>query len=381
MKIAILSDVYRPVINGVVNHVSLLKKYLEAWGEQVWLFVPGSKGKGLDEENVISIPGIPIADTGYHLSISLDQRSRRILRQVDVIHVHHPFISGSIGLTYARRHDIPLIFTNHTRYDLYVQQYLPLLPDALSDSALQTYFQLFSQRCSALIAPSPGIERMMRDWGVHSKVMMIPNGIELDRFTVPSGEITRETVGFEPDAVVAIYVGRMSGEKRVERLLRVFSDLFDENEQLRLLLVGGGPDLAEYRNMANQLRITEKVHFTGSVSYESIPDYLLLSDIFCSASVSEVHPLTFIEAAAAGLALVGVDSPGVSDVIEDGVSGFLARESDLSFGLRVLRLAEDKKCCKMMGQEAQRSSQQFSAHATARQVLQLYGDVADLSGT
>lgn len=63
--------------------------------------MPGSQESVSDEPNIVRIPGIPIADTGYHLSVSLDQRSRELLQHVDVIHVHHPFVSGSIGLSSA----------------------------------------------------------------------------------------------------------------------------------------------------------------------------------------------------------------------------------------------------------------------------------------
>src|SRR5262245_37462107 len=136
MRIALLSDVYKPVVNGVAHHVDLLKQYLEGWGEQVWLFVPGYPEEA-DAPNIVRIPGITLADTGYRLSVTLDQRSRELLQKMDILHAHHPFLSGSFGLFAASRYHLPLVFTNHTRYDLYVKQYLPLLPAALSASALQ----------------------------------------------------------------------------------------------------------------------------------------------------------------------------------------------------------------------------------------------------
>ena len=195
MRVALFTDVYRPVANGVVNHVALLKSYLETWGEQVWLFVPSGSDYTINEPNVMRIPGIPIADTGYHLSVALDHRSRELLQQMDIVHVHHPFISGSIGLFASTRYGIPLVFTSHTRYDLYVKQYLPLLPSALSETALQAYFQMFSQRCAALIAPSNSIATVMKGWGVQGRIEVIPNGIELDHFHNPKQTISRAQLG------------------------------------------------------------------------------------------------------------------------------------------------------------------------------------------
>jgi len=373
MRIVLFSDVYKPVVNGVVNHVSLLKRYFERWGEQVWLFVPGQPDIVDDEPNVVRLPGIAIADTGYYLSVSLDKRARAILQQAEIIHVHHPFLSGSFGLNAARKYDLPLVFTNHTRYDLYVQQYLPLIPEALSDSALQTFFTLFSQRCSAFIAPSQGIAGLMRDeWGVQGQLVVIPNGVELEDFHAAVPLKSRQELGIPADGLVAVFVGRMSGEKHVERLLRIFAVLAAEEPRLHLLLVGGGPELADYRTLAQTLGMGACVTFTGPIPYQQIPGYLKLADFFVSASVSEVHPLTFIEAAATGLPAVGIDSPGVSDMIVDGETGFVAADSDLSFGLRVLHLARNTDLRLSMGKAASKHSNNYAAHTNAREVLSLY---------
>lgn len=374
MRIALMSDVYKPVINGVVHHVALLKKHLELLGEQVWLFVPGYNEQ-TEEPNIIRIPGIPIADTGYHLSISLDQRSREILQVMDIIHVHHPFLSGSLGLFASNRYNIPLVFSNHTRYDLYVKQYLPLLPSALSETALQAYFQLFSQRCAALIAPSLGIADVMKGWGVQGRIAIIPNGIELERFIHPARVLTRQRLGLADDAVVAVFVGRMSGEKSVERLITVYQNLAQEESRSHLLLVGAGPELEDYRQLVTRLGLQGRVTITGRIPYHDVPDYLALSDFFVTASVTEVHPFTLIEAAAAGLPTLGIRSPGVSDVIQEDQTGLLAEDSDLSFGLRFLKLVNDAALRHDLGQAALEYSHQLSAHANARKILQLYREI------
>lgn len=372
MRIALFSDIYKPHINGVVNHVGLLKEHFDRWGEQVYLFVPEQDKAMKDESNVIRLPSIPIADTGYHLTVRVDSRCRDLLKQMDIIHVHHPFVSGSFGLTFSRRYEIPLVFTSHTRYDLYVQQYLPLLPETLSDTALQAFFQRFSQRCSAIIAPSQSAAGLMQTWGIQGPVVVIPNGIELGQFHTPDPIVTRAQMGIPEQAVVGAYVGRVSQEKAVDRMLRIFAVLKEEIPDLHLLLVGGGPSLTECRQLARSLDMDGRVTFTGPVSYERIGGVLSLADFFVSASVSEVHPLTFIEAAAAGLPAIGIDSPGVADMIVDGKTGFLTADNDLSLGLRIMRMARDAELRSTMGQAASRYSQRFSAHHNAREVLGLY---------
>jgi glycosyltransferase involved in cell wall biosynthesis len=372
MRIALFSDIYKPYINGVVNHVGLLKEHFDRWGEQVYLFVPEQDKEIEDESNVIRLPSIPIADTGYHLTVRVDSRCRDILKRMDVIHVHHPFMSGSFGLTFSRRYDIPLVFTSHTRYDLYVQQHLPLLPETISDTAFQAFFQRFSQRCSAIIAPSQSAAAVMQTWGIQGRVAVIPNGIELGQFQKPEQKATRDEFGIPVQAVVGVYVGRISREKAVDRLLGIFAALKNEDPRLHLLLVGGGPALDECRQLAANSGLGGRVTFTGPISYERIGSLLCLADFFVSASVSEVHPLTFIEAAAAGLPAIGIDSPGVADMIVDEKTGFLTANNDLSFGLRIMRMAQDPDLRTEMGRAARQHSQRFSAHHTAREVLALY---------
>ena len=372
MRIALFSDIYKPHINGVVNHVGLLKEHFDRWGEQVYLFVPEQDKATEDEGNVIRLPSIPIADTGYHLSVRVDSRCRDILKRMDVIHVHHPFISGSFGLTFARRYDIPLVFTSHTRYDLYVQQYLPLVPDTLSETALHAFFQRFSQRCGAVIAPSRSAASLMQSWGIQGRVVVIPNGIELGQFHRPDQVSARADYGIPEEAVVGVYVGRVSREKDVDRLLRIFAALKEEVPGLHLLLVGGGPSLRECRQLARTLQMDGRVTFAGPVSYERIGGVLGVADFFVSASTSEVHPLTFIEAAAAGLPSIGIDSPGVADMIVDGETGFLTADNDLSIGLRIMQIARDSGLRTKMGRAAGRYSQRYSAHNNAREVLGLY---------
>lgn len=372
MRIALLTDIYKPSTNGVVHHVALLKQALENLGESVWLFVPSSKEFEDDEPNVIRIPGIPLADTGYHLSLSLPKRARDILKKMDILHTHHPFVSGSFGLYAANRYKIPLVFTNHTRYDLYVKQYLKLLPETVSDSALQTYFHTFSQGCDALVAPSEGMAEVMQTWNTQGKIVVIPNGVQTEHFATPSQRVTHAELGLPENAVVALYIGRMSSEKSIDRLLQLFCYVADEHETVYLVLVGDGPELEDLRRLANELGIHSRVRFTGGVAYADVPAYMGVGDFFISASQSEVHPLTFIEAAAANLPALGIRSPGVADTIIDGETGLLAENNDLSFGLRFLRLASDAELRHKLGKQAGDFARKLSVENNARRLLELY---------
>ncbi len=377
MRIALLTDVYKPVLNGVTNFISLHKRELERRGHEAWVFTPGHTDYQDDEPRVVRSKAIPISDTGYHLSFGYDRRTRRLLQSMDILHAQHPFLSGIIAAAIGQRNGIPVVFTNHTRYDLYAQQYLPLLPPSLSETFLETFFPTFTQWCDLVIAPSRGIYDLLRSWGTRCRIEIVPNGIDVEAFLHPKIRHTRADVGIPEHARVAVFVGRMAGEKNVAFLLHAFAPVVEEVDDAHLLLIGSGPQLEEYRALANELGIQARVHFTGQVPYEEMPGYLILGDFFATASTSEVHPLTVLEALAAGLPVLGIRSPGIADTIEHEYNGLLASEDPAAFALKMARLFQDDDLRERLAQGARESSQRYSITRTTERILQLYQELIE----
>ena len=120
-----MADAYKPYISGVTNYIDLNKRVLEDAGHEVYVFTFGDVDYQDDEARVIRSPGLALGDTGFYLSLRYKTQARKLLQTMDVIHVHHPFLSGRLALRYCRARQIPVIYTNHTRYDLYAQARLP----------------------------------------------------------------------------------------------------------------------------------------------------------------------------------------------------------------------------------------------------------------
>ena len=113
MKIGMLVDRYKPYISGVTNCVSLNKQYLEKAGHEVYIFTFGDENYHDDEENIIRSHGLPLIDTGFSFNVRFGKKARRIMSTLDIAHVHHPFLSGSLALRFFRPRNIPIVFTNH----------------------------------------------------------------------------------------------------------------------------------------------------------------------------------------------------------------------------------------------------------------------------
>jgi 1,2-diacylglycerol 3-alpha-glucosyltransferase len=372
MKIGMLVDRYKPYISGVTNCVSLNKEYLEKAGHEVYVFTFGDEDYNDEEANVIRSPGLPLIDTGFTFNLWFGKRARRLMSQLDIAHVHHPFLSGSLALRFFPPRGIPILFTNHTRYDLYTHAYLPVLPESVGETAMRAFLPAFCRRIDLVIAPSQGLANVLRDFGVDAQIKVIPNGVNLEPFQNPAEPFERESFGIDPEAVILIYVGRLGPEKNLAFLLRSFVGVAKAQENVHLVLVGDGPEHDNLVDRAKQSGVGNRIHFAGFVPYTHIPNYLSMADAFVTASVTEVHPLTVIEAMARGLPVLGIDSPGVGDSIEDGYSGFLSNEDLATFTAKMMRLADDRELRLSMGKNARQAAQIFDINRTVNLTLEQY---------
>lgn len=378
MRIGMLVDMYKPNISGVTNYVSLNKRWLEANGHKVFVFTFGNLDYEDDELYVVRSPGLPlnVNDTGFHLSFRYSRTAERKLLTMDVAHVHHPFLSGPLALRYCKPHGIPIVFTNHTRFDLYAEHYLPrMVPDAVGDTFLRAYLPNFCAQCNLVIAPSPGTADMMRGLGVTVPITVIPNGIDFAPFQDPP-PLTRAEVGLPDEAVVLMYTGRFSPEKNLTFLLRAFFGVAAARPDVVLALVGGGPELENLRDQAAHSGFGDRVKFLGKVEYTRVPSYLRLADVFVTASQTEVHPFSLIEAHASGLPALGIISAGVGDTIVDGVNGLLSTPDIAVFTAKLMRLVMEPETRRQMGAAARETAQRYDINRTGQAVLDEYTRLA-----
>jgi 1,2-diacylglycerol 3-alpha-glucosyltransferase len=367
LRIGMMLDVYKPHISGITHYVSLCKQYLDQAGHEVFIFTFGDLEYPDDETNVIRSPGLPLVDTGYYLNFRYSRKAKALLQTMDLVHVHHPFLSGRLALNYCRPVNIPVVFTNHTRYDLYAQAYMPLLPEEVSATFLHSYLPPFCSAVDLVISPSPGMADVLRKQGVTSPIEVVPNGVELQRFQQDC-ENCRPEFGFTPQDILLIYSGRLGPEKSVDFLLKSFAGVAEAVEAVHLLIIGSGPEEEDLKNLARETGFTDRIHFLGMVPYEQIPSYLAMGDVFVTASVTEVHPLSVIEAMAAGLPALGIHSVGVGDIIEDGTTGLLASQNQSAFSAKLTRLCLDRNLRRKMGLAARKASNKYAVE-NAMQIM------------
>ncbi len=371
MKIGMMVDSYKPYVSGITNYVDINKRYFELAGHEVFVFTFGDLDYDDGEKNVIRSRGVPLSDSGFYLSMRYSRAAKKLLQTMDVVHVQHPFLSGRLALRYCR--EIPIVYTNHTRYDLYAQAYLPMMPEEMSQGLLQAYMPSFCNAVDLVIAPSAGMKTILRQLNVDRDIEVVPNGVDLQNF-LTAQPLPREPFGYKEDDLLLVYAGRIALEKNLPFLLRSFAGIAETLPNAQLLLLGSGVQMyeEEIRSLVGELNLSERVHLTGRIAYDQLPAYLAMCDIFVTASVTEVHPLSVIEAMGVGLPVMGIQSVGVGDTVQDGITGFLSTHELSAFTAKLTRLCLDASLRAQMRDSARKASSAYAIERVSAVLLKQY---------
>lgn len=368
MRIGMVADMYTPHVSGVTNQITLLCDALEAAGHEAHIITFG-KPQPTDTDRVHRSPGFAWGDTGWQFPMGLSKDALETLEAMDVLHVHHPFVSAEVAWDVARRTGAVVALTNHTRYDLYADTYAKWIPvrHVITARRMRSVFD----NADIVIAPSDEIRDWMREYSGFEDAVVVHNGIKVSDFGNGDRPGARQHLGIAPDAVVFATVGRASEEKGFDDLIEMFLDLTSSDAGLVLIAAGGGPLLDECSQAVRAAGREDRVRLLGNVLYSDLPDILAAADAFVSASASEVYPLVFMEAAASGLPLFGIRSPGTADIVRPGTNGFLARDVTELKAL-VAQAAPDPASLTELGERTRIDAARFDVSDKAAQLVALY---------
>jgi glycosyltransferase involved in cell wall biosynthesis len=346
MHIAHFTNTYLPRISGVVRSVSAFRKALTELGHNVFVFAQEEPGYQDEEPFIFRYPTINLPfQVEFPAIIPVSPFIDTLLPslKLDVIHTHHPILLGQTAVSKARELDLPLVFTFHTQYREYTH-YFPIpqenVQEFLKDTVVN-WLGEFMQKCQHIVVPTHSMREILtQQYGLEERLTVIPTGIDLHPFEQADGEEVRRQRGWEDDKVL-ISIGRMALEKNWRTLLEAGAKAMQNCPNLRVVLVGDGPELKELKLYVRQLGIANRVDFTGKVPFSQIPALLKAADLFGFASITETQGLVTLEAMAAGLPVAAVKATGTSDVLEDGKQGILTENNSAALAQAIADIASD----------------------------------------
>jgi 1,2-diacylglycerol 3-alpha-glucosyltransferase len=373
MHIGFYTNAYYPTVSGVVRSVSTFRMALTEMGHNVFVFAPHS-GDFVDREPFIfrypavDIPQYPQIPFVIPISACLD----RILPSLnlEVIHSHHPILLGQTAVEKATHMKLPMVFTFHTRYREY-SHYLAINQKFVKDQ-IDRWLRDYMVRCHHIIAPSESIRDLLAsEYGITSQVSVLPTGIDLKSFENLNREQLRQRFGWETNRIL-ISVGRLAKEKNWDTLLEAVAPLMHRYADVRLIILGEGPERKELFELASKLNIAAQVNLVGEIHPTEVCQYLTAADIFCFASVTETQGLVTMEAMAAGLPVAAVDATGTGDAVEQDRQGFLTENNSAALTTALEQLVQDQDLRLRFGQAARQRAKTFSIRNLTRKLLEIY---------
>ncbi len=341
MQIGIFTNCYKPLVNGVVGAVTLLRKGFREAGHAVYIFTPAYEDFIDDEEGIFRFPAVDLTTkVKYPVAIPWSPRITRQLAtlRLDIVHSHHPFVLGPLARRIARRRGIPAVYTFHTQYDQYTH-YVPL-PGGLVRWSAKRQVRRFAAAVDGITTPAESARQILIGYGVSRPITVIPNPTDLSKFQSGDGRKIREQYGLGAEKLL-INIGRIAPEKNLSLLLEAFQIMLGQAPPgtLKLMIVGDGPSLKPLVREAAERGLADRVIFTGLIQPDEIPHFLAAADLFVMTSTSEVKPLSQLEALAAGVPIVAVAAAGANDTIQHDRNGLLVPEDAAAFAGATMGLA------------------------------------------
>jgi len=267
----------------------------------------------------------------------LEQTLRQVVEMVkpDILHAHSPALNGVAALRVGKQYKLPVVYEVRAFWE-----------DAAVDHGTSKEWGLRYQltrhmetyvlkRANAITTICEGLRGDIVGRGVaETKVTVIPNAVDAERFSMngqvdPELQVRLGTAG----RTVLGFIGSFYAYEGLNLLLDAMPEVLKEIPDVRVLLVGGGPQEQRLRERVKELDLGEVVIFTGRVPHDTVQNYYNLVDVFVYPRLPMrltdlVTPLKPLEAMAQGRLVLASDVGGHRELIQPGVNGELFRAGD-----------------------------------------------------
>lgn len=386
MRVGIFTESYPPLVNGVSTSILMLEHALTKLGHEVFIITVSDNKKDYVLENnghILRLPSVNLANCyDYKMTSVYPIKAVNMIKKMnlDVIHSNVEFTVGIFARVVSEQLSIPLVHTYHTNWEDYTH-YITKNKKILDDicKKLLKYLVVFfeDKTVTELIVPSNKIYNLFKDKYKFTKnIHIIQTGIETSKFykeNFNQKDINslKKKLGIKKKDFVVMTVSRLAKEKSVDRIINNHKELVKKYSNMKLLIVGDGPDIDKLKDEAKSLGVSDSVIFTGKVPLSDIPIYYQLGNVFVTASKSETQGLTVVEAISSSLPVVAVkDDSFVNSVIED-FNGFVFTD-DEKYINSISKLYEDKDLYNRLSNQSRLLSADFSSEYFALKVLKVY---------
>lgn len=424
MRIGLFTDTYRPSINGIVFVVESTKKHLESLGHEVYVFCPARSIRPSkhamqfdEDEHIVRFPSIKGAFyDDYDTSLFFPPRVLKQIRELDldVIHFFTPGQIGIMGVYASYKTNTPLVAQHCTDLREYVEHYRDslLLPGVLALIALlpltvkvdgkdireimklyrprrgsvkwngdivERMVTLVYSKCDAVIALSRKSKIQLESWQLSDnyryEVSLKPDGVDpLPVASQLEKDAFRVTFGIAKDDELVTFVGRLGSEKNLEMLIDMMEEVVAARPNTRLLFVGDFEYKESLEEIASESLVADRITFTGALPRETLGTIYGTSSVFVFPSQTDTQAWVLHESTHAGLPVVMID-PNLSEVVKDGVNGYIVEDDIHTFATAVIDLLNDPKKREAFGAESKKLAAKYTETKQIKKLEKIYQDI------
>lgn len=376
MNIAIFTNNYLPNPYGVSTSIETFRQEFEKLGHTVYIFAPHFPGHTDENPRVFRYPSVDLViKIKFPLAVPHSWKMSRILKKldIDVIHAQHPNLLGTAAKKWAKKKNVPLVFTWHTLYDYYTG-FVPFLPKRFSAGYMIKKAVKFANNSDAVVVPTSSIIPILKNWGVKKEMDAVATGVIEEEFKNADGKKIREKYAINNDDILLLLITRLTSEKNVEFVSRSVAGILKERKNVKFLVSGDGYLLSKLQEFVKDNEISDQVIFSGVIPRNEIKNYYAAGDIFVHGSKSETQGMILTEAMYMGLPIIAVCATGATSLIQNNRNGFLSCvNNEKEFTYMITKLILDKKLREKTSEESKRIAREnFTSSVCAQKMLEVY---------
>lgn len=324
LRIALFSGNYNYTRDGANQALNRLADYLLRQGAALRVYSPVVEKPDFKATgDLVGVPNVrmPVKGRGeYRLPLGLDEKARRDLAEFapNLIHIASPDPTGHAALKWARKQDVPVLASVHTRFETYPRYY----GLAFLEPAVEALLRRFYNRCDALVAPSQSQIDELKSQGMHHDITIWSRGVDREVFDPSRRDMEwRRANGLGDDDVAIVFLGRLVMEKGLDVFADAIVELRKRQVPHKVLVIGDGPARGWFE------KALPGGTFVGFQTGRNLGRALASGDIFFNPSITETFGNVTLEAMACGLPVVAAGATGAASLVKDGETGRLVPPS------------------------------------------------------
>ena len=318
LRIALFSGNYNYVRDGANQALNRLVEYLLRTGANVRVYSPTTDTPAFEPAgDLVSMSSFAIPfRPEYRVAYTLSSDVKRDLAAFNpnIVHVSSPDLGAQSAVKWARKHDLPVLASVHTRFETYMQYY----GLGFAEPVMIRMLRWFYLKCDALVAPSESFADLLTSQGMNDDISLWSRGIDRTLFNPQMRDMEwRRSKGFADDDVVIVFLGRLVVEKGLDVYANVIRELQNRGVKHKLLIIGKGPARDIFAEKMPE------AHFTGFLAGADLSRAIASGDVLLNPSVTEAFGNVTSEAMACQLPIVAAIATGNSDLVRHEQTGYL----------------------------------------------------------